>query len=77
VNGLLSSAPSQQAVRLALGGLLLQFIQSALLLLSPQLNGDDRLLIWALTPITLGLFAFALRGNLGSAGNSARSRHGR
>ncbi|MFD2138264.1 hypothetical protein ACFSLT_28960 [Novosphingobium resinovorum] len=49
MNGLLSSAPSQPSIRLVLSALLLQFVQTTLLFLSPRLDASDRTLIWALT----------------------------
>jgi hypothetical protein len=55
MNGLISSTPSQAAIRLTVSGFLLMQIQSALLLMSPSLDHDSGTLIWILTPCRLGV----------------------
>ena len=49
MNGLISSTPSQSAIRLTVSGFLLMLVQSALLLMTPSLTGDAGTLIWLLT----------------------------
>lgn len=46
MNGLLSDRPSPGALRLAVGGYVLLFVQTVLLLLEPQLAGDLRRIVW-------------------------------
>lgn len=49
MNGLLSGDPSPGAIRLALGGFLLLFVQTFLIMLSPDLASDLRMLVWLVT----------------------------
>ncbi|EZP72176.1 MULTISPECIES: hypothetical protein [Novosphingobium] len=75
MNGLLSSAPSQPSIRLVLSALLLQFVQTTLLFLSPRLDASDRTLIWALTPLALTLLAVSLAGTARAAAHRRSRRH--
>lgn len=77
MKGLVSSSPSQAAVRLAFGGFLLLLVQSLLLLLVPGLDGSVRLLVWVLTPIALTAFVAALIGLPDPPSEHWRRRHGR
>jgi len=49
MNGLLSEQPSPSALRMAVGGYVLLFVQTFLLLLRPELAGDLRRIIWLVT----------------------------
>src|SRR3546814_12324676 len=60
MNGLTSSSPSPSVVRLTVSGFLLMLVQSALLLLSPELDRASGLLIWILTPLAFLAFVAAL-----------------
>ena len=77
MNGLASRSPSQSAVRLALGGFLLLIVQSALLLLQPDFDGDVRGLIWVLTLIAVGALVTALIGPPEPPADHWRRRHER
>ena len=46
MNGLLSDQPSPAALRLVIGGFLLLFVQTFLVLLAPGVAGDLRAVIW-------------------------------
>ncbi|PZU07823.1 hypothetical protein [Sphingomonas sp.] len=77
MNGLISSAPSQAAIRLTVSGFLLMQIQSALLLMSSSLDHDSGLLIWILTPLAVSAFVAALIGIPEPSETHWRQRHGR
>ncbi|MDF0490270.1 hypothetical protein PX554_19255 [Sphingomonas sp. H39-1-10] len=77
MNGLISSTPSHSAIRLTVSGFLLMLVQSALLLMSPSLNGDAGTLIWVLTPLALCAFVAALVGVPEPPEEHWRQRHGR
>jgi hypothetical protein len=77
MNGLISEAPSPPAVRLALGGALLLVVQSAVLLLAPELGPDLRLLIWVLTPIAIVALILSLIGFPDPPPDQWRRRNGR
>ncbi|WP_030539360.1 hypothetical protein [Sphingobium sp. DC-2] len=77
MNGLISSTPSQSAVRLTISGFLLLAVQSALLLMSPSLTRDAGTLIWVLTPLALCAFVAALVGVPEPPEGHWRQRHGR
>jgi len=77
MNGLISSVPSQSAVRLVVSGFLLLTIQSVLLLLSPTLDAAASLLISVLTPIASVAFIAAVVGIPEPPDRDWRSRHGR
>ncbi|WP_232494507.1 hypothetical protein [Novosphingobium kaempferiae] len=62
MNGLLSSRPTASAVRLTVSGFLLLLTQSALLLLSPDLDATTSMLIWFLTGLATLAFLVALVG---------------
>ncbi|SFG36909.1 hypothetical protein SAMN05518801_12015 [Novosphingobium sp. CF614] len=77
MNGLISSAPSQSAIRLSVSAFLLMLIQSALLLMSPSLGTEAGVLIWLLTPLALCAFVAALIGIPEPPDRHWRQRHGR
>ena len=77
MNGLISSTPSQSAIRLTVSGFLLMLVQSALLLMTPSLTGDAGTLIWLLTPLALCAFVAALIGVPEPPEEQWRQRHGR
>ncbi|MBS89653.1 MULTISPECIES: hypothetical protein [unclassified Sphingobium] len=77
MNGLISSTPSQSAIRLTVSGFLLMLVQSALLLMTPSLTGDAGTLIWLLTPLALCAFVAALIGVPEPPEEHWRQRHGR
>lgn len=62
MNGLLSHEPSPGALRLAVGGYLLLFIQTFLLLLTPDVAGDLRLMVWLITFVSGASLIGALCG---------------
>lgn len=62
MSGLMSSTPSQSAIRLALGGFLLMHVQSLLLLWAPGLDAGCRALVWVLTPIAFLTLVASLVG---------------
>lgn len=77
MNGLVSSVPSQSAIRLTVSGFLLMQIQSGLLLLTPSLSEAAGALIWLLTPLALVAFVAALIGIPEPPERHWRQRHGR
>ncbi|WP_336960893.1 hypothetical protein [Sphingobium aquiterrae] len=77
MNGLVSSTPSQSAIRLTVSGFLLLAVQSALLLMSPSFGGDAGTLIWFLTPLAFSAFVAALIGIPEPPERHWRQRHGR
>jgi hypothetical protein len=77
MNGLLSQAPSQPAVRIALGGFLLLVVQSLILLHAPDLGSNPRLLIWVLTPLAVAALLTSLIGIPEPPAAHWRRRHGR
>ncbi|PZU64049.1 hypothetical protein [Sphingobium sp.] len=77
MNGLVSSTPSQSAIRLTVSGFLLLVVQSGLLLMSPSLGPDAGMLIWTLTPLALFAFVAALIGIPEPPEGHWRHRHGR
>lgn len=77
MNGLISSTPSQSAVRLTVSGFLLMLVQSTLLLMSPSLGGEAGVLIWTLTPLASCAFVAALIGIPEPPEGYWRQRHGR
>ena len=77
MNGLTSSAPSQSAVRLTVGGFLLMLVQSIFLLMLPSLGRDASLLIWVLTPLAILAFVAACTGIPEPPEQRWRQRHGR
>lgn len=62
MNGLLSEHPSPSALRLAVGGYLLLFVQTFLLLLMPDLTGDLRKILWLVTLVSGAALIGALCG---------------
>lgn len=76
MNGLISQTPSQQAVRMALGGFLLLIVQSLLLLLAAAPGSDQRLLIWVLTPLAVAALLLSLIGFPEPPADHWRRRHG-
>jgi len=76
MNGLVSSTPSQSAIRLTVSSFLLLAVQSALLLMSPSLGDDAGTLIWFLTPLALCAFIATLIGIPESPERHWRQRHG-
>lgn len=62
MNGLLSEHPSPAALRLAVGGYVLLFAQTFLLLLTSELVGDLRRMIWLVTLISGASLIGALCG---------------
>ena len=62
MNGLLSSQPSAGALRLAVGGYVLLFVQTFLLLLAPELAGDLRRIVWLVTFVSGASLIGALCG---------------
>lgn len=62
MNGLLSDRPSPSAMRLAVGGYLLLFVQTFFLLLAPELAGDLRRMVWLVTLVSGASFIGALCG---------------
>lgn len=62
MNGLLSSQPSPGALRLAVGGYTLLFVQTFLLLLVPELAGDLRKIVWLVTLVSGASLIGALCG---------------
>jgi hypothetical protein len=62
MNGLLSDTPSPGAIRLTVGGFLLQFVQTIFLLLAPEIAGDLRMLIWLVTLLSGASLIGALCG---------------
>lgn len=62
MNGLLSERPSPAALRLAVGGYVLLFVQTCLLLLAPDLAGDLRKMVWLITAISGAALIGALCG---------------
>lgn len=77
MTGLLSASASQSAIRLVLGGFLLLLTQSAMLLLSPTLSKNERLLICTFGIIALTALFLALIGIPEPPAESWRRRHGR
>lgn len=77
MNGLISSTPSQSAIRLTVSGFLLMLVQSALLLMTPSVTGGAGTLIWLLTPVALCAFVAALIGVPEPPEEHWRQRHGR
>lgn len=76
MNGLISSAPSQSAIRLTVSGFLLMLVQSTLLLMSPSLGAGAGVLIWTLTPLASCAFVAALIGIPEPPEQHWRRRHG-
>ncbi|KTE04660.1 hypothetical protein ATE68_00255 [Sphingopyxis sp. H038] len=76
MNGLISGAPSQQAVRMVLGGFLLQVVQSMLLLLAAAPGSNERQLIWVLTPLAVATLVLSLIGFPDPPAHHWRRRHG-
>lgn len=76
MNGLVSGAPSQQAVRMVLGGFLLQVVQSMLLLLAAAPGSNQRQLIWVLTPLAVAALVLSLIGFPDPPAHHWRRRHG-
>lgn len=62
MNGLLSEQPSPSALRMAVGGYVLLFVQTFLLLLRPELAGDLRRIIWLVTFVSGASLIGALCG---------------
>ncbi|WBQ17657.1 MULTISPECIES: hypothetical protein [Sphingobium] len=77
MNGLTSSSPSPSVIRLTVSGFLLMLVQSALLLLSPELDRASGMLIWILTPLAFSAFVAALIGIPEPPEQHWRHRHGR
>jgi hypothetical protein len=77
MNGLISSAPSQSAIRLTVSGFLLMLVQSMLLLMSPSLGAGAGVLIWTLTPLASCAFVADLIGIPEPPEQHWRRRHGR
>lgn len=77
MNGLISSVPSQAAIRLTVSGFLLMQVQSAMLLMSPSLDHDSGTLIWILTPLAVSAFVAALIGFPDPPEAHWRQHHGR
>jgi len=76
MNGLTSSSPSPSVIRLTVSGFLLMLVQSALLLLSPELDRASGMLIWILTPLAFSAFVAALIGVPEPPEQHWRQRHG-
>lgn len=62
MNGLLSEHPSPGALRLAVGGYVLLIVQTFLLLLTPDLAGDLRGMVWLITLVSGASLIGALCG---------------
>lgn len=62
MNGLLSDKPSPSAIRLTVGGFLLLFVQTFLLLLAPGTASDLRVMIWLVTFVSGASLIGALCG---------------
>ncbi|WP_447725628.1 hypothetical protein [Sphingomonas koreensis] len=75
MNGLLSEQPSAGALRLAVGGYLLLFVQTFLLLLAPDVAGDLRMIVWLVTLVSGAALVGALCGL--PCADDFRGRHGR
>jgi hypothetical protein len=62
MNGLFSDQPSPAALRLAVGGYVLSFAETFLLLLTPERMGDLRPAVWTVTFVSGASLIGALCG---------------
>lgn len=77
MNGLLSTTPSQSAIRLAISGLLLLLTQNLLLLLLPRPDQGPETLIAIMTLIAMAALVTALIGMPEPPRKHWRLRHDR
>lgn len=62
MSGLLSDKPSPGSVRLAVGGFVLMFVQTYLLMLAPGIATHLRMIVWLMTFVSGASFIGALVG---------------
>lgn len=77
MNGLLSSHPSPSAIRLAVGGFLLLFVQTFILMLAPGVAADLRAMMWIVTLVSGASLIGALVGMPEPPTDQWRRRRGR
>lgn len=77
MSGLLSHAPSPGSVRLAIGGYVLLFVQTYLLMLAPAVAERLGLMIWLVTLVSGASLVGALVGPPDAPSTHWRRRHGR
>lgn len=77
MSGLLSDKPSPGSVRLAVGGFVLMFVQTYLLMLTPGFASDRRAIVWILTLIAGASLIGAIVGLPDPPPANWRGRHDR
>lgn len=73
--GPLSKRPSQDAIRLTLGGFLLLLVEDALLLSAPDLAASVRLLIGILSPLAVASLVVAVVSPVEPQSDDGSRRH--
>lgn len=77
MRGLLSDKPSPGSVRLAVGGFVLMFVQTYLLMLAPGIATHLRMIVWLVTLLCGASFIGALVGLPDPPNTHWRRRNGR
>ena len=77
MSGLLSGKPSPGSVRLAVGGFVMLFVQTYLLMLAPGVAERLGLMVWIVTFVSGASFIGALVGPPDTPTTPWRRRHGR
>lgn len=77
MSGLLSGKPSPSSVRLAVGGFVLMFVQTYLLMLAPGIATHLRMVAWLVTFVSGASFIGALVGLPDPPPTHWRRRNGR
>lgn len=75
MNGLLSAHPSPGAIRLILGGFLLQMVSASFVVRTETVQAPLRVITWVVLVVALGTLVGAILGDPRDAGaSSPRSR---
>ncbi|RJG52366.1 MULTISPECIES: hypothetical protein [Sphingomonadales] len=77
MSGLLSGKPSPSSVRLAVGGFVLMFVQTYLLMLAPGIATHLRMIVWLVTFVSGASLIGALVGLPDPPPTDWRRRNGR